>query len=842
MEGTINVEKEMEVTGAMTGALDSKTYDYDTASTNWAAAKTTNAAMDMSMVTQTNTQGFENVPGTQHFGTNMSGIEEESEYLSAKTTNMEMSMDVDSEKDDDEDEDENEKDELAEEPPMKTVNFATDMDLMTGQMATVQHHTGAKTMNMDAPMEMDMEEDEDMDQDEEDEDVNQDALNHGFTKDWAVANGGGAKTVNFAAPMTMDLVEEEDEEEGEEDDQEGGGEEEEEAKTVAQKATETIQNDQMDESEPEDESDENDDNVPMQWALNAHRAAADAVRKSLEAGELMGRSSLGRKSMDRLSLQMERPSFGRASLTPSRPDIRESLNRSSILSPVEETAELEEEDADKQKLKFASPLPPPPMQEAAPQKTRPASMVVGHEMVEHPIAGIPVAAPQSRLPGLFDRRYSTRRIIKNFGHPTEPDAQYEEVEEQRKPKSKKKKVVAKKRTAEESFHMELNDEIRRTSMRQSIAPGELPFSDFLFLANIRFNDEQALVEVPELEGPVSNSLSALEIASLQKELAALEQEAKELQDAMEEEEMQLDKATNPLFVGVQGSDQSVLESLQADLGALKSYCVLQAETDSVAQMTSNGIAQEFRHVGEKAVQDTKMIYQLMGQMHIEREELRTTKMSTLEEICSLREDQKMVKKNQTRSANNARLMASAIESITHCTILKASEELTQMTVCDTVEVSVTPTTVSVSLCKGINAWRSNLATNANILTHGQVPRDAEQELKAIVQPIRAALLRAHAGSAELHRLARRFTIIYTEEAADVYFSSKTATAILHIPCGAISAYPSKSVKDSAAQVSLTVLKSQGDPTRLVAFVRDRPTGVGCFEALCKGVEKEFGKL
>jgi hypothetical protein len=165
-----------------------------------------------------------------------------------------------------------------------------------------------------------------------------------------------------------------------------------------------------------------------------------------------------------------------------------------------------------------------------------------------------------------------------------------------------------------------------------------------------------------------------------------------------------------------------------------------------------------------------------------------------------------------------------------------------MTVCDTVEVSVTPTTLSVSLCKGIKAWRSNLATNANILTHGQVPRDAEQELKAIVQPIRAALLRAHAGSAELHRLARRFTIIYTEEAADVYFSSKTATAILHIPCGAISAYPSKSEKDSAAQVSLTVLKSQGDPTRLVAFVRDRPTGVGCFEALCKGVEKEFGKL
>ena len=49
-----------------------------------------------------------------------------------------------------------------------------------------------------------------------------------------------------------------------------------------------------------------------------------------------------------------------------------------------------------------------------------------------------------------------------------------------------------------------------------------------------------------------------------------------------------------------------------------------------------------------------------------------------------------------------------------------------------------------------------------------------------IQPLRAKLLRCHAAASELRQLARRFTVTYSDDMADIYLSSKTAMAILHV--------------------------------------------------------------
>ncbi len=302
----------------------------------------------------------------------------------------------------------------------------------------------------------------------------------------------------------------------------------------------------MEDNVEDDDDDDDEDDVGLTWGLKAfenhntstvHLAAADAVRKSLELGEIRSRkSSVERVSLGRSALD-ERVSIGRTSL-----DTRESLNRSSLLlSPVEETAEFDDDagsasspppappaalvakagrapasqrvlpvavspvalaasavksaetmpgtfatgrvlpaavspvapaasavksaetmpgrvlpiavspvapaalavkSAETMPGTFATgrrpmldaPQPPPkkpvvdesrqaPAPDAMrerPAQQQPSAAIVANERerVVHPIAGVVVNAPVSKLPGLFDRRYSSRQIIRNFGRPS----------------------------------------------------------------------------------------------------------------------------------------------------------------------------------------------------------------------------------------------------------------------------------------------------------------------------------------------------------------------------------------------------------------------------------------
>ncbi len=257
LEGTARAEMEMEISGGgvvIAGALDSKTYDFNTLDhavlPAAAPPKTINAAADMSLVT-----GDHAGAATMRFETNMSGIQEESDagasVVSAtsaplKTVNAAASMDLD----DDDEENELHEDEMTAQHNninnmAKTVNFAADMELATAAH-TGHFHPAAQTTNFVVPMEVDSDE-ENVEEDQSV--VVGDALNEGFTKDWAASNNG-AKTVNFAAPM--DLVEEEEE-------------------------------------SSSGEVSETDNNFPVHWSLTGaasgpHLAAADAVRKSLEQG------------------------------------------------------------------------------------------------------------------------------------------------------------------------------------------------------------------------------------------------------------------------------------------------------------------------------------------------------------------------------------------------------------------------------------------------------------------------------------------------------------------------------------------------------------------------------
>jgi hypothetical protein len=631
---------EMEVSGGgaggLAGALDSKTYDFDLRAPSeqnaFAAAKTQNAASDMSLVTE------QMAPATIRFEANMSGIQEESELnatsavAAPKTVNVAAPMDLDEDEDDDES-DGGEKLEMH--GDAKTMNVATDMDL-----ATATTNFNARTTNFNVPMEMDEEEEEEEDgerdgEHSQGEDQNAgDALNEGFTKDWATTGNNGAKTVNFAAPM--DLVEEEDEEED--------GEQKKQANVSSS-----------------NESAENDNNFPAQWNLSyaggSHLAAADAVRKSLEqgtfqkifllkkrikffcfsslrTGELMGRSSLGRKSVDRLSL-----SFGaRASPPP-----RESLNRSSLqLSPVEEANEHEED---------LSPFVPPAkasqqqqqQEMVIPVKQVPRSAVStqsGREIVAHPIAGVQVSVPQSRLPSLFDRRYSTRQIIRNFASDRISDeaAAAAEVEQQQQQQQQEE--------LERQHISEMDYSMRRASMRQSIAPGDLPLSDFLWMAKVFFAEEQPVPSVPAAEVFSSSSsapsLCSVEIAALEAELAQLQQTAAALRDEVAEQEAAFCGTANPLFGAVQTSEQRVLERVQAELAQLRRLSALEAETASLeAGLVGAASARAlFRAHGERALRDAAQLQGgAMRALQQQREALRAPRARALQELARLREQQ-----------------------------------------------------------------------------------------------------------------------------------------------------------------------------------------------------------
>ncbi len=847
------MEKELELSGAAGagGALDSKTYDFASAT---AGPRTINAAADMSLAT--NTQGFD--PRTIRLDANMSVVQEESDSgrsSSGKMSNLAEAMQVDEDEEEEEEDALNETAAGATQQGAKTVNFAADMDM---SLATAQF-AGARTVNLDMPMDIE-EEDEEKKSSEQDEDVEQqreaeeeemtarDRLNQGFTKDWAA----DARTVNFAAPMDV-------------------------------------------EEEEEDEEDDEEADIRTQWNLNttSHMAAADAVRKSLEMGELMGRSSLGRRSMDRLSSGAERLSFGRSSPK------RESLsNRESLLSPVEETGEPEEEMSPLTRpaapLPSApvavapvvlapvavAPMPPkkalpvPPKKKEAPAKQRAAVATErppmgGRVMVEHPIAGVQVAVPQSRLPGLFDRRYSTRRIIRNFGHelPSMSDdgdaAEEMDVEEEvavHESFAVAAEPTRKRRAADEDSVV---DNARRASMRQSIAPGELPMSDFLWLANVRFAEEQPVQALaPAVAAPVP-SLCSTEIAALEREMELLLAAGETLKAEIAAEERSLMSSDNPLFTAMQTSDQAVLVAAQSDLAELKRLCLLQAETEalSAAVSLSAGARSNFRQVGERAVRDTRTIYQQTGLMHMEREKLRSARIAALEEICVMREQQQRQQKNAAAATGSAKLMASVFEALTHCSVVLSEENRTEVVICEAVRLVVGQATVECSLVDNIDAWRANLIRATGVL--GRTARLPEASLQSLVEPVRAKMLRCNAGAKELRSLARRINVVYPDsnDMVDIYFSSKSAMAILHvshlpshstlllivlffllqIPCAAIAAYPSRSAAEGGAP-TVTVLKSSGDASRLLAVVREGCSGVGCFAQLCSRVAQEFQRL
>jgi hypothetical protein len=208
--------------------------------------------------------------------------------------------------------------------------------------------------------------------------------------------------------------------------------------------------------------------------------------------------------------------------------------------------------------------------------------------------------------------------------------------------------------------------------------------------------------------------------------------------------------------------------------------LLQAETDalSAAVQLSAAARSSFRQVGERAVRDTRAVYQLTGQMHREREALRGPRAAALSRAGRLREEQNRREQSAAASAAGSRLLASVFEAVTHCTVVSQQPGRTELLVCDAARVVVTDAAVECTLVHGLGEWRANLVRATGAL--GTVARPAGGSLQAAVEPVRARLLRCNAGASELRGVARRFNVIYTDDAADVYYSSKTAMAILHV--------------------------------------------------------------
>ena len=408
-----------------------------------------------------------------------------------------------------------------------------------------------------------------------------------------------------------------------------------------------------------------------------------------------------------------------------------------------------------------------------------------------------------------------------------------------------RKIKKQRGVADESADLEPS--ARRASMRQSIAPGELPLSDFLWLSNVRFAEAQPVpIEgLPQEAQQWSSSLAAAEADSLQQELLMLEQQFGDLTTETESLERQLvEGSSNPLFAAVQTSEQHVLEAAQEQLGELRRLAGLTAETETLQEATVRATErrQNYRQIGEAAVQDTRRIYELAGKLHVEREGLRSRRMAALEETCALREQEQLSEVNQRKASGNAKLLASTMASITHCSLVQSNEaETTIIDVCDTVRVTLTPTEMRTTLVDGVSDWRRNIVEATGVVTDEPIARHNGAAEHELVGPVRAQLLRAHAGAAELHKLARRYTIIYTDDAADIYFTSRSATAILHVPCKAVAAYPNQCLEEDG-RPSVSILKSVGDATRLVAAVQEGCTGVGCFSALCDRVAEEFKRL
>jgi hypothetical protein len=344
-------------------------------------------------------------------------------------------------------------------------------------------------------------------------------------------------------------------------------------------------------------------------------------------------------------------------------------------------------------------------------------------MVSHPIAGVQVSVPQSRLPALFDRRYSTRRIIRNFASSCDIDDVPAELEPEQS-------------EADSSRPFEMDFSMRRASMRQSIAPGDVPLADFLWLANVRFVDEQLVAPIPPLaEVPRAPSLCSIEISALENEIALLQQSADSLRAEIAIEEESFCGTANPLFAAVQTSEQSVLEAVQADLAQLKRVCLLQAESDALeaALKLAANARSTFRQIGEQALRDTKQIYSFTGQMHLEREVLRAAKTATLSQLLELQRKQEQRKTEQDQASARSKILGSVFECLTHCRVESMDDSGVNATldVCDTVRLVTGPDWWEVSLIGQSSSWKLSVLQASNVL--GRRVRESGVSLLQIVR-------------------------------------------------------------------------------------------------------------
>ena len=104
--------------------------------------------------------------------------------------------------------------------------------------------------------------------------------------------------------------------------------------------------------------------------------------------------------------------------------------------------------------------------------------------------------------------------------------------------------------------------------------------------------------------------------------------------------------------------------------------------------------------------------------------------------------------------------------------------------------------------------------------------------------MRSKLLRLHAGASELRQLARRFTVAYSEQGADLFFSARAASAVLRVSCADLAAAPLR-----AAPLLLALrLADPAAAPRLRALVERGYSGFGGLTALCEALAKEMASL
>ncbi len=355
----------------------------------------------------------------------------------------------------------------------------------------------------------------------------------------------------------------------------------------------------------------------------------------------------------------------------------------------------------------------------------------GREMVAHPIAGVQVSVPQSRLPALFDRRYSTRRIIRNLVNADEEEAEMADMNAEPEYQDETGRPMS-----------ELDFSLRRASMRQSIALGDLPLADFLWLANVRFADEQLVAPIappaPLANAAAAPSLCSVEIAALESEMAMLQATADRLRSEIAQEEENFDGAHNVLFAAVQTSEQNVLENVQADLGQLKRLCLLQAESEALQEglVVAASARSSFRQMGERALADTRVVYALAGALHHDRERLRGAKMAALERLTSLRRQRQQREQRQAENASRIKVLSAVFGALSHCRVIALDEKANtaQIDLCDAVRLVVNASHVEVTALEPLaSGWRLSVLKAAGVL--GTTIRASGSSLFDVVRTI-----------------------------------------------------------------------------------------------------------